>query len=105
MALGLFVTDGTSTQLVMGELGGMGSLYAACGGVFFDGHDGVHGWELWRSNGTELGTYMVTDIASGSASSHPESFADLGDALFFRASTSGIRGGTLDLSLFGGWDR
>lgn len=40
-----------------------------CGGfielnglIYFQANDGVHGWELWVTNGTATGTYMVKDI-------------------------------------------
>lgn len=37
------------------------------GKVFFPAMDGVHGRELWASDGTEEGTYMVKDINPGEA--------------------------------------
>jgi len=44
--------------------GGWGpSLFTEMGGVlYFAGDDGIHGWELWRSDGTIAGTYMVIDL-------------------------------------------
>ena len=35
------------------------------GTLYFKANDGVHGWELWKSDGIEAGTVMVKDIASG----------------------------------------
>lgn len=38
------------------------------GGIaYFAAHDGAHGFELWRSDGTEAGTWLVKDIAPGPA--------------------------------------
>jgi ELWxxDGT repeat protein len=43
------------------------SLFVVMGGnMYFAGNDGVHGWELWRSDGTVGGTYMVKDLRPGS---------------------------------------
>lgn len=37
------------------------------GGFLFSADDGVNGEELWISDGTSSGTYMVTDINTTSA--------------------------------------
>jgi len=41
------------------------------GNVFFFANDGVHGQELWKTDGTEQGTKLVKDITPGAASSLP----------------------------------
>lgn len=56
------------------------------GVVFFAGRDAEHGQELWRSDGTEAGTYLLKDIVTGKGSSFPRSFATAGGKLFFFAS-------------------
>lgn len=42
--------------------------------VIFKGADAANGYELWVSDGTSLGTYMLKDINPGLNSSNPESF-------------------------------
>ena len=39
------------------------ALFVEMGGVlYFSADDGVHGWELWRSDGSVGGTYIVKDV-------------------------------------------
>ncbi|HSG39607.1 MAG TPA: ELWxxDGT repeat protein, partial [Thermoanaerobaculia bacterium] len=71
------------------------SAPAAVGGtVFFAASDGIHGFELWKSDGTDAGTRMVMDICPGSCASVPRSFKALGGVVIFVAN-DGLRGSEL----------
>ena len=52
--------------------------------AYFTANDGIHGEELWRSDGTAQGTWMVKDIVPGSASSYVQKITVSGNKLFFR---------------------
>ena len=47
------------------------------GTLYFTANDGVHGVELWKSDGTAAGTMMVKDINPGSSTSFPSFFPQL----------------------------
>ncbi|AXG72247.1 ELWxxDGT repeat protein [Kordia sp. SMS9] len=76
--------------------------------LYFYANDGVNGFELWRSDGTDAGTFMIKDIHTGGASNHsyPRSFVVLNNTIYFIASdntgtalwtTDGTEAGTLKI--------
>lgn len=107
----LYKSDGTlaGTQrvadLVSGGgtpfLGGYNPSFAAMNGLLYFAANtgGEVGSELWRSDGTEVGTVLVTDIFPGSESSEPRSLTPMtitggeaGTYLYFSATDSASAG-------------
>lgn len=104
----LWVTDGTESGTNMvkdiyvggANYNGLGlyshsdQLYTFNGKVYFCANDGDplnggHAGELWCSDGTETGTYMVKDIRVsmdyGTSSSNPMNFCEFNGNLYFQA--------------------
>ncbi len=92
---GLFHSDGTAagTVLVKAFVPGVEypddpppiHLRALSSGLVFAADDGVHGFELWRSDGTAAGTVLLRDVNPGSAGSGIEGFQVAGGRVFFSA--------------------
>jgi ELWxxDGT repeat protein len=64
---------------------------AAGGFLYFAANDGIHGRELWRTDGSAAPPQLVADIRPGAAGSSPFLLAAIGDSLLFSAS-DGSRG-------------
>jgi ELWxxDGT repeat protein len=62
--------------------------------LLFAADDLLHGYELWRSDGTSAGTYRVIDIAPGVAGSDPNSLTACSQGIAF-AATNGTAGSEL----------
>jgi large repetitive protein len=90
----LFRTDGTSegtkelrefprffdiTELIVG------------GNLLVEAFDDAHGYELWKTDGTQAGTQLIKDILPGSDSSRRSVVLELGGQLFFMAD-DGVHG-------------
>jgi ELWxxDGT repeat protein len=61
------------------------------GNLVFAANDGTNGNELWKSNGSTVGTTLLRDIRPGAASSVPKYLTNVAGTVFFSANngTSG----------------
>lgn len=86
-------------------------LHASGSMVYFTADDGTHGAELWRTDGTESGTFMLKDLIPGGVGSRPGPFITSGAKVFFTTfdlesnslilwRTDGTAGGTISLHDF-----
>ncbi len=61
-----------------------GNFFATDEQLYFVADDGIHGFELWQTDGTAEGTRMTADIwPQSNQSSDPGGFAEIGDYLVF----------------------
>lgn len=66
------------------------------GAVFFNADDGAHGRELWRTDGTPEGTYMLRDLWPGGMSSDPIPVVTSGERLVVASAARFAQGNRFD---------
>ena len=66
------------------------SQFPVAGNVaFFSAEDGIHGIELWRTDGTTAGTYIVKDINPGQMGTLMVNMVAINGKIYFSASRDG----------------
>lgn len=109
------ISDCPETSDFFFEAGLVGALYQDNDKFYFFSDNGVNGTELWISDGTENGTYMLKDLCLGPCSgggflhSYARPFVNFDGFLFFIASdqdgkglwkTDGTPQGTIEVKEF-----
>ena len=56
------------------------------GRLLFTAYDAAHGCELWRSDGTPGGTYLLKSLVPGVEGGHPSSYRRVGSRLYFNGT-------------------
>jgi ELWxxDGT repeat protein len=92
----LWRTDGTTAGTI--RLGDWqygwawdGSLAIVDERLYYTFDDGIHGEEIWTSDGSPGGTRLLADVVPGATGSQPSSFTAANHALYFLAD-DGIHG-------------
>jgi ELWxxDGT repeat protein len=99
----LWKSDGTTEGTVLvkdirpGSVGGVGNghdfseLRAVGNTLYFTANDGIHGAELWKTDGTAEGTVLVKDIRPGTGGSNLYDLTEVEGVLYFSAE-DGVHG-------------
>jgi ELWxxDGT repeat protein len=59
------------------------SFFSSGAILYFNANDGTHGTELWKTDGSNIGTVMIKDINPGVDSSNCSDFTTLGSNIIF----------------------
>jgi ELWxxDGT repeat protein len=95
----LWKSDGTETGTIMVKdiypgsnqsLSNMESISVAVLNdiLYFNAEDDLFGNEIWRSDGTEEGTYILKDVRVGTSHSYPYHITNYGNSIYFSAYDS-----------------
>jgi len=71
---------------------GISLMTDANGVLYYKGNDGIHGKELWKSDGTEAGTNMIIDLYPGGDGSELYEICYSGGNVFFYAKSDDTGG-------------
>lgn len=77
------INPGSASSLVQG-------FTIVDGVAYFSATTAANGSELWRSDGTAGGTFMVADLAAGSAGSSPNNLREFDGILYFTTIDGGL---------------
>lgn len=86
--LGIWATDGTASgtqYLVKTNIKAMDEGVGFNNKLYFSQYDKDHGTELWTSDGTLIGTYIVDEVKKGEADSFVSNFLNFDDKIVFWA--------------------
>jgi ELWxxDGT repeat protein len=100
-----------SSNPSLGDSFNGGANFAVLGGMMlFNAEDGIHGNELWRTDGSTGGTVLLRDLNPGALSSDPAHFVSSGGLVYFTTSapqptlwaSNGTSAGTIALATLAG---
>ena len=91
LTISLLFGFSANSQTLVKKFTSIGSSANLNGNVLFAADDGVHGIELWKTDGTSGGSSIVKDINPGPGASNVASLFAFNNKLYFSA-TDGIHG-------------